>query len=72
MVLLIFTKIIFYYFIFHVPVCSGMFRVPGFIDAQLRSEIYVRVIRLLIDLYFSNICTGNSMVCSDIWHNYRE
>ena len=31
---------------------------------KLRSEVYVRVIRLLINLYFSNICIANGMIWS--------
>ena len=35
-----FMKIIFYFFMFkNVPGCSGMFRVPGFIDALLKPRI---------------------------------
>ena len=30
----------------------------------MRSEVYVRVIRLLIDLYFLNIYIGNGKICS--------
>ena len=38
-------------FIFHVPGCSGMFRVPGFIDARLVFTLYnvVRGLSFIFD-----------------------